>query len=54
VSDHAGPFEAMKLVKPVDEIFGKSYIDKFVKPGVEEAICAVASFSCMAASIFGK
>jgi arabinogalactan oligomer/maltooligosaccharide transport system substrate-binding protein len=35
VSDHAGPFEAMKLIKPVDEIFGKSYVDKFVKPGVE-------------------
>lgn len=35
VSDHAGPFEAMKLIKPVDEVFDKAYIDKFVKPGIE-------------------
>ena len=35
VSDHAGPFEAMKLIKPVDALFGAGYIDKFVKPGIE-------------------
>ncbi|MGE5572407.1 MAG: extracellular solute-binding protein [Bacteroidota bacterium] len=35
VSDHAGPFTAMKLIKPVDEIFPAGYMDKFVKPGVE-------------------
>ncbi|MEW5865971.1 MAG: extracellular solute-binding protein [Bacillota bacterium] len=35
VSDHAGPFVAMKLIKSVDQIFPAGYMDKFVKPGVE-------------------
>lgn len=35
VSDHAGPFVAMKLIKPVDQIFPAGYMDKFVKPGIE-------------------
>ncbi|MDI7247852.1 MAG: extracellular solute-binding protein [Bacillota bacterium] len=35
VSDHAGPFVAMKLIKSVDQVFPAGYMDKFVKPGVE-------------------
>lgn len=35
VSDHAGPFVAMKLIMPVDDVFGKSYLSGFAKPGLE-------------------
>lgn len=35
VSDHAGPFVAMKLIKSVDQVFPAGYMGKFVKPGVE-------------------
>jgi arabinogalactan oligomer/maltooligosaccharide transport system substrate-binding protein len=35
VSDHAGPFVAMKIIKPVDNIFGKDFLKGFVRPGLE-------------------
>ncbi len=35
VSDHAGPFVAMKLIRPVDDVFGKDFLAGFAKPGLE-------------------
>ncbi|MEA4884172.1 MAG: extracellular solute-binding protein [Clostridia bacterium] len=35
VSDHAGPFVAMKIIKPVDDLFGKDYLGGFARPGLE-------------------
>jgi len=35
VSDHAGPFVAMKLIRPVDDVFGKSFLSGFARPGLE-------------------
>ena len=35
VSDHAGPFVAMEIIKPVDDIFGAEFLEGFVRPGLE-------------------
>ena len=35
VSDHAGPFVAMKIIRPVDDVFGKGFLAGFAKPGLE-------------------
>ena len=35
VSDHAGPFVAMQIIKPVDKIVGEDFLEGFVRPGLE-------------------
>lgn len=35
VSDHAGPFVAMDIIKPMDEIFDAEFLAGFVRPGLE-------------------
>lgn len=35
VSDHAGPFVAMKIIRPVDDIFDEDFLKGFVRPGLE-------------------
>ncbi|HHY10804.1 MAG TPA: extracellular solute-binding protein [Firmicutes bacterium] len=35
VSDHAGPFVAMEIIKPVDDVFEAEFLAGFVRPGLE-------------------
>lgn len=35
VSDHAGPFVAMQIIKPVDDVFEAEFLAGFVRPGLE-------------------
>lgn len=35
VSDHAGPFVAMQIIKPVDDVFDPEFLAGFVRPGLE-------------------
>lgn len=35
VSDHAGPFVAMDIIRPVDDLFEPGFLEGFVRPGLE-------------------